>query len=111
MAVRLGELRQRAPAAASALTQFAVDNPAPLALMAAGDLVLARILINLVRPRTPAEALALMTVLIAGLPAMNMLAVRKGWLRLRVRDEDGRLVLLEDGALTGAEHARAHHAG
>lgn len=92
---RIEEARRVLPEVAGRITQLLVDNPGQFGLLVAGDVVAGRVLLNLVRPRTAAEALAVMAVLVAGLPALNMLAVRKGWIRLRIRDDDGALVPLE----------------
>jgi hypothetical protein len=60
---------------------------------------------NIVRPKTAAEALALAVVLQVGLPVLATEAVKRGWLKFRVRDEDGCLVPLELGDDPGADTA------
>jgi hypothetical protein len=85
------------PEAVQRVTQVLVDNPGQFALIAAGTLVAARAAMNIVRPRTPLQALALFVVLEVGLPKAVMLAAEKGWLTFRVRDEDGQLVPLVIG--------------
>jgi hypothetical protein len=92
---RVEEFRQNLPATMERVTQLVVDNPGQFALLVAGDIVLTRVVMNLVRPRTAAEGLAVMVVLAAGLPLLAGHAVSRGWLRFRVRDEDGNLVPLE----------------
>jgi hypothetical protein len=92
---RLEQLRQGLPDAAAAVTQVIVDNPGQFALIAAGALVAMRAAANIIRPRTPLEALALMVVLQVALPPLAMHAVSRGWLKLKVRDADGCLVPLE----------------
>lgn len=91
----LAELRHNLPAAVERVTQLVVDNPGQFGLLVAGDIVATRVLMNLVRPRTPIEGLAVMVVLMAGLPLVAGAAVSRGWIKLRVRDEDGKLVPLE----------------
>lgn len=89
---RVEQLRVQVPVLAEKLTQLVVDNPAQFALLMAGGIVLGRAAANIVRPRTVLEALALMAVLQAGVPLLASQALERGWIRLRVRDEDGQLV-------------------
>lgn len=89
--------RQAAPEIVSRMTQLVVDNPGQFALIIAGSMVATRAAMNIVRPRNAAEALALMVVLQVGLPVFGLHAIRKGWLKFKVRDEDGCLVPLEPG--------------
>lgn len=89
--------RRTLPAAAAQVTQLVVDNPAQFALVIAGTVVTARAAFNIVRPRTPLEGLALMVVLQVGLPALATAAIDRGWLKFRVRDEDGNLIPLAPG--------------
>lgn len=97
LAAYAAELRQSLPAKVARVTELAVDNPGPLVLLVAGDIVLTRTVMNLVRPRTPLEGLAVMVVLMAGLPALAGHAISRGWIRLRIRDENGNLIpLLEE---------------
>ena len=98
----LEEVRRNLPVAASRMTQLVVDNPGQFALLVAGTIVTARAAQNLVRPRTAVQALALAVILQVGMPALAMQAVRRGWVTIRIRDEDGNLVpllsLLEPGS-------------
>lgn len=96
-----GGLRRRAdrlPELARATVQLAVDNPAQVGLVVAGSIVATRAALNIVRPRTPLEALALFVVLQVGVPVLATKAIEHGWLSLRVRDEAGRLVPLRPDA-------------
>lgn len=94
--------REHAPVAAAALTQLAVDNPGQLALMAAGSIVIAKVLVNAVRPRTLLEALATIVVADAAAVLLARKALDKGVIRLRVRDADGALVPLVTGSAASA---------
>jgi hypothetical protein len=86
---RVEQLRVQVPALAEKITQLVVDNPAQFALLMAGGIVLGRAAVNIVRPRTGLEALALAAVLQAGVPLLASQVLERGWIRLRVRDEDG----------------------
>ncbi|HUY44223.1 MAG TPA: hypothetical protein VMV92_00640 [Streptosporangiaceae bacterium] len=92
--------RQSIPLAVKGMAQVMVDNPGQFALLAAGTIVATRAAANLVRPRTAVQALALGIVLQMGLPVLAMEAVKRGWVRIRVRDADGCLVPL---AFPGAD--------
>lgn len=92
---RLENYRRQIPEAAAEVTQVIVDNPGQFALMVAGMVVLSKAAKNIVRPRNAVEALALAVVLQVGLPMLAGEAVRRGWLKLRVRDEHGYLIPLE----------------
>lgn len=92
---RIEQARQELPAAAAKFAQIVVDNPGQFVFVAAGALVIGRAAMNIVRPRTAAEALALMLVLQLGTPKLIELAIARGWLKFRVRDEEGHLVPLE----------------
>lgn len=95
---RLEAARRAIPRAAAEVAQLAVDNPAQCGLILAGSFVAARVLLNLVRPRTPLEALAVLAVAQAAVPLLAGKLVEKGVIRLRVRDEHGNLVPLIPGA-------------
>lgn len=105
---RLDEIRDRLPAAAARFTELIVDNPAQFGLLIAGTIVVTRAAVNIVRPRTPLEAFALMVVLQIGLPLLATKALERGWLQLQVRDEDGQLVPLQiwDAGADRADPAR-----
>jgi hypothetical protein len=94
---RIEQLRVQVPVLAEKLTQLVVDNPAQFALLFAGGIVLGRVAGRMVRPRTALEGLALMTVLQAGVPLLATQAIERGWIRFKVRDEDGQLVPLIPG--------------
>lgn len=93
----LEQLRQRVPDVVGAMTQIVVDNPGQIALITAGSMVAAKMALNLMKPRTPAEAIALFVVLQVALPRLAWAAVEKGWLTFRIRDEDGNLIPLPIG--------------
>lgn len=89
--------RLAVPDAVAEVARVVVDNPGQFALVIAGTVVLTRAAANIVRPRTPLQAVALMVVLQAGLPVLAKTAMDRGWLRFRVRDADGKLVPLVPG--------------
>lgn len=91
---RIELARRDVPAAAARLAQVVVDNPGQLAIVAAVTLVAGRAAMNLVRPRTPIEALALLVTLELGMGKGVQLAIDRGWLNFRIRDEAGQLVPL-----------------
>jgi len=91
----LEEYRRALPLAVGKMTELVVDNPGQFVILAAGTVVLTKTALNIVRPRTAVQALALAVVLQAGIPVLGMQAVRRGWLRFRVRDDHGCLVPLE----------------
>lgn len=91
---RFDDARQAAPAAAAAAVQVIVDNPAQFAVMTAATIVLARTAVRVMRPRSALELLALMVVLEVTLPRLAMAAIDRGWMTIRIRDVDGRLVPL-----------------
>jgi hypothetical protein len=91
---RIAAAAQRLPGIAKNFTQVVVDNPGQFAMVAAGTIVLTRAAVNLVRPRGPLEALALMVFLQLAIPRAAMAAVDRGWITFRVRTPDGRLVPL-----------------
>lgn len=93
---RLEQLRDDLPDVAAGITQLVVDNPAQVALMTAGTVVIARAAFNIVRPRTVLEALALAVVLQIGLPRLASAALEHGWIKFKVRDAHGCLVPLVD---------------
>jgi hypothetical protein len=98
---RIEQLREQLPGTVAKVTQVVVDNPGQFALITAGTVVLYRAALNLVRPRTPLEAAALLVVLQIGLPKLAMAAVDRGWLTFRIRDADGRLIPLITGKVEG----------
>lgn len=93
---RLQLALEQAPEAAKIMTQLLVDNPVPFGLTMAGTVVVTKILVNAVKPRTFLEALATM-VAAYGLCAVGSAeAIKRGWLAFKVRDEHGCLVPLID---------------
>ena len=91
---RIEEARAVLPKAVARMTQLVVDNPAQFAFAAAGSMVFAKILVNLVKPRTPLEALAVLVVAECATPFLLKGAIDRGYLKFRVRDADGNLVPL-----------------
>jgi hypothetical protein len=92
---RLDDAVQKLPGAIGQITQVVIDNPGQMALIACGTIVATRAAINIVRPRTALEALALMVFLQIAIPRAAIAAIDKGWLTIRIRDDGGRLVPLE----------------
>ena len=91
---RLENYRREIPEVVGKLAQVVVDNPGPMVLVTAGSMVAAKMALNLVKPRTMGEAIALCIVLQVALPKLAWAAVEKGWITFRVRDEDGNLIPL-----------------
>lgn len=89
---RLYQFRRELPGAVARITEFMVDNPGQVALIAAGTVVLAAAARNIARPKTVAELLALQAVLTAAAPAIVHQVVKRGWLAFRIRDADGQLI-------------------
>lgn len=73
------------------------DNPGQFVLIGSGSIVLAKMMMRAVRPRNLVEALA--TALVADVLCIYgaKYLVEHKILRFRVRDDHGRLVLLEFG--------------
>jgi hypothetical protein len=92
---RLEHAREELPAAVATAAQLIVDNPAQFVLVGAAAMVATRAVMNLVKPRTPAQALAVFIVLQAGIPVVLRKAIGEGWLKFRIRDDEGHLVPLE----------------
>lgn len=92
---RIERLRGELPGVVGQVTQVLVDNPKAFLLIGAGTVVATRAAVNIVRPRTAMEALALFVLLQMGLPMLASQAMQRGWLQLRVRDDEGHLVPLE----------------
>lgn len=85
---------QALPGAARDMTQFVVDNPAQSVVLVSGAIVLTRALANIVRPRNPLEALALLFVSEALCIGGAAAVVRSGLMPLRARDADGCVFLI-----------------
>lgn len=96
-ASRVEEYRVGIPETIKETVQVVVDNPSQFALIGASTVVAGRIMTNLMRPRNPLEALAMMAVLHVGLVSLAAIATERGWLKFRIRDEDGKLVPLIPG--------------
>ena len=98
----LEQFRQKIPGTIGQMAQIVVDNPGQFALITAGTMVAAQMAVNLMKPRTPGQALALFIVLQVTLPKLAWAAVEKGWITFRVRDCDGQLVALMTGEAKNA---------
>jgi hypothetical protein len=92
---RVDAMRRELPYAMQRFTQFVIDNPGAIALMGAGTMVASMAAWNICRPRNLIEILALMAVLDVGTCVATKKVVERGWLNLKVRDEDGKLVSLK----------------
>ena len=111
MSGQLAQLREELPGAAKVMTQFVVDNPVGVSVTVAGTLVVSRIAVNLVKPRSALQASALLVVLYALTPWLLRQAVERGVISFKLRDGEGGFVsarellasLRED---TGAAPAR-----
>lgn len=95
--IPLEQFRRRLPDAVGKMAEVVVDNPGQIALIAAGSMVAAKMALNLMKPRTPGEAIALFIVLQVVLPRLAWACVEKGWITFRVRDDDGNLIPLVIG--------------
>jgi hypothetical protein len=89
---RLEEFRRQVPGAVAQVAGFVADNPAQVALIVAGTIVLTTAARNIARPKTIVEVLALQTMLTAAAPLAVHTAIERGWLKFRVRDHHGCLV-------------------
>lgn len=89
---RVYQFRRELPGAVARLTEFVLDNPGQMALIAAGTVVLTIAARNIARPRTVVEVLALQAVLTAAAPVIAEQVFTRGWLTFRVRDPAGNLV-------------------
>ena len=89
---RLEQVRRRVPVIAGQVAQIIIDNPGQCAVVAAGAIVLTRAMTNLVQPRTPLQAIAvLITCQMAG-TWLAARAVESGVLQFRLRGPDGELL-------------------
>jgi hypothetical protein len=94
----LERARRQVPAVAGVVAGLVVDNPAQFAIIASGSYVVTRTLGNLVRPRTPLQALMTATVAYGVSWWLLGEARRRGVLVFKVRDAHGCLVPLEAGS-------------
>lgn len=92
---RLENYRRELPNAARFVAQVVVDNPGQVALFMAGSIVIGKIMINAVRPRTVIEALATVAVADAVCILLTKKLINDRVLQFRIRDTDGALVPLE----------------
>jgi hypothetical protein len=89
---KLEELRERLPAVAGKITQVIADNPAAFGVAIAAGIVAASAAHNIVKPKTVLELIALQVVLQAAAPFAVNWAIENGFVRLRVRDKNNKLV-------------------
>lgn len=102
----LDAVLQRAPEVAGRVAQVIVDNPAPLALTAAGAMVATRILANAMKPRGLLEFAALWLTCNALCSWGTTELIERGILKFRVRDADGKLIPL---VISGKAELLFHH--
>jgi hypothetical protein len=89
MPLSVEQVRRRIPETVKDMAQVVVDNPGQVAVVAAGGMVLTRVMANLMRPRGPLEFLAMtLTCQVVG-TFLAIKAVDAGLLRFRVRGPDG----------------------
>lgn len=93
---RLRRALDQAPDAARAVTQFAVDNPAPVAISLAGAVVVPKLLLRAVRPRGPVEGIATLIVSSVLCAWGYGQLIDRGVLRFRIRGENNDLLPDED---------------
>lgn len=93
---RMDEVRQKLPEVTARVVEVLADNPAQCGLIISGSFCVARIYGHLVRPRTPIQIL--MTTAMAYATSMYLVkeARRRGLLVIRVRDENGCLVPVDE---------------
>lgn len=89
MPLSIEQMRRNIPKTVGDAVQVVVDNPAQVAVVFAGGVVMTRVLANLMRPRGPLELLALMITCQAAGMLLGAKAVDAGLLRFRLRGADG----------------------
>lgn len=94
LATRLDTVRRELPGGMAAATQLVLDNPGSFAVGLSGGIVLGKILLNLVKPRTITEALAVVIMTGWGTGFATRYAMDHGYLTFKYRDADGQLVSL-----------------
>ena len=92
MSGQLAQLREDLPDGMKYVTQFALDNPVQVAVTVSGMVVVSRIGVNLVKPRTATQAVALLVVLNVLTPWLLSKAVERGVISFRLRDGEGGFV-------------------
>lgn len=86
---RLRRALDQAPDAARTATQVIVDNPAPIAVTAAGMIVVSKMLMRAVRPRGLVEGVATMIVANVLCAWGGSELIERGYLKFRFRGDDG----------------------
>jgi uncharacterized membrane protein HdeD (DUF308 family) len=94
MGKQIDTFREKLPETIYGVAQVVADNPGQMALCVAGGIVGARMMANLVQPRNGMQALATLTVCVALGSLLTEQAIKRGILKFRVRDADGKLVPL-----------------
>lgn len=89
---RLDDFRERIPHAVSSAVQVIADNPGQFAIVMAGSYVTTRMLARAVRPYGLFGVLCTVSVSYALNCKLAEIAIEKGWLKFRVRDENGVLM-------------------
>jgi hypothetical protein len=107
--MKLDELRERVPGAAHLAAEIVVDNPVQCAVLASAVVLVPRVAVRLVRPRTFGEALALFVLLQAGLTYGLGKAVTSGLVPLYLRN-DGCRIPLHGGIVTHKAGCAHDHA-
>lgn len=88
-AIPVNSVREKAGDVLVAMARVVADNPGQTAVAIAGTVVITRAAANLVRPRTPFQALCLLIVLELGIPQLVRQAGERGWMQWYGRDSDG----------------------
>lgn len=86
---RVQEWREDLAAGFVQAAAVVADNPGQTAMLLAGTVVVTRAAVNLVRPRTPFQALCLMLVLNVGITKAAVIAAERGVMTWYTRDENG----------------------
>lgn len=96
LALRLESAREQLPELVGAAARVVVDNPGPIALAMCGSYVLTSAVINVVKPRSIFGMFACGVFSYALGTSITAEMVKRGMLRLRVRDAEGNLVDVGD---------------
>jgi len=91
---QIDAIREKFPEALYGVAQAVADNPGQVVLFTAGAIVGARMMANLVQPRNSVQAVATLVVITALGAMLTEQGVKRGVIKVRVRDADGNLVPL-----------------
>lgn len=89
---RIEQAREQLPEMIGAAARIVADNPKEFGVVIAGSVVLARVMVNLVRPRNLFQAVCTMAICDLIAVAAVGEAAKRGYLRFQVRDADGALI-------------------